>query len=381
MKNNKKKCVEPTGKQSSENKSTPKALSLPMGVVDESAYRQYTEIRDSKTLKNVEAQTSDPNVSVNLRATDYVIKKKISHLPKAEQEELLGRASVLRKLTGKMVGFKRKAFNIKNKGSYSMQESLLDSKSAELVEYFGRFFSAKEVHRIVTLEWGMEVNLNTIDAFRKRNMEVVTARQEEYKRDFSDVRLGHKRSRLDELQYLYNHRKAKYESSGSKDDYKLLLTTIDQIRKEVEGDKLTIDGNIQMDVEHTVNMHIQQEVLKTVVINDIVVGRLAAKLGVDSRLLINKLHNSYYSKFTGFDPTKELAEELPMYPSKFVYNFDELQAQQAVLAEKSKQEKASLPVLPPTKSQEMSDIKSLLAKRIKAKQKQISESENRVNRQ
>ena len=49
--------------------------------------------------------------------------------------------------------------------------------------------------------------------------------------------------------------------------------------------------------------------------------------------------------------------------------------------EKSKQEKASLPVLPPTKKQEMSDIKSLLAKRIKAKQKQISESENRVNRQ
>ena len=97
MKNNKKKCVEPTGTQSSENKSTPKAPSLPIGVVDESAYRQYTEIRDSKTLKNVEAQTSDPNVSVNLRATDYVIKKKISHLPKAEQEELLGRASVFKK--------------------------------------------------------------------------------------------------------------------------------------------------------------------------------------------------------------------------------------------------------------------------------------------
>ena len=351
MKNKKKKCVEPTGARSAKNNSLSKstkdgqsdAPTMPIGVVDEDAYKEYVRVRDSKTLKNAEATTSDPNVVVNLRATTYVIKKKIFHLPSEEQEDLLTRASALRKLTGKMVAYKRKAFNIKNKGSYSMQESLLDSKAAELVEYFGRFFSAKEVHRVVTLEWGMEVNLNTIDAFRRRNIEIISTRQEEYKRDYSDVRLGHKRSRLDELQFLYNHRKAKYEQSGSKEDYKLLLQTIDQIRKEVEGDRLTVDGAVQIDVEHTVNMHIQQEVMKTVVINDIVVGRLAAKLGVDSRLLINKLHNSYYSKFTGFDGQRELSEEAPMYPSKFVYNFDELAGQQAMLKQKEANELASLP--------------------------------------
>lgn len=358
-------------------KTTPK---LPTGVVDPVAYKQYIAIRDSDALKLCEIETSDPNLTLNLRTTSYHLDKKIKHLPQDERDTINAKATAIRKLNGKMVAFKRKAFNVKQNGPYSMQESILDGKAAELLEYFGRFYSATEVHRIVTTEWGLEVNYTTIDNFRKRNFDRIKERQEEYKRDYSDVRLGHKRSRLDELQYLYTHRKTKYESTGSKEDYKLLLQTIEQIRKEVEGDKLTIDGHLSMDVERTVSLHIQNEVLKHVVINDIIVARLSARLGVDSRLLINKLHNSYYSKFTGFAMSGEDdLDTTPTYPSKFVYNFDDVQRDHKALKDKEEEFAQTIPILDDKKSEHLTDVKSILLEKIKQKKHQINESHDRVD--
>jgi hypothetical protein len=224
------------------------------------------------------------------------------------------------------------------------------------------------------------VNYTTVENFRKRHLDRIKEKQEEYKRDYSDVRLGHKRSRLDELQYLYNHRKQKYEESENKDDYKLLLQTIEQIRKEVEGDKFTIDGHLTMDVEHTVNLHIQNEVLKNIVINDIIVGRLSARIGVDSRVLINKLHNSYYAKFTGFDTSQaDSLDEVPIYPSKFVYNFDDLERHSLELKNKEEDFKRSLPVLEPAQKAHMTDVKSILLEKIRNKKAQINESQQRVD--
>lgn len=366
-------------------KSTPaKAVSqkYPAGVVDQSAYDEYQAIQQSDLYKCSEITTSDPNTTINLKGTNYIIRKMIAHLPQEEQENILAQATVVRKLQGKVSSLKRKAFNIKQFGPYSWQESVLDDRAAELLEYFGRFYSAAEVHRIVTTEWGFDVNYTTIDNFRKRHIDRIKEKQEEYKRDYSDIRLGHKRSRLDELQYLYSHRKAKYESTSSKEDYKLLLQTIEQIRKEVEGDKLTIDGHLTMDVEHTVNLHIQNEVLKHVVINDIIVARLAAKLSVDSRVLINKLHKSYYAKFTGFGTTVDTDfEEVPIYPSKFVYNFDDLNKQNEQLKLADEQFKESLPVLSEDTKSHMVDVKAALLEKIRQKKNQISVTQDRANNQ
>lgn len=377
-----KKTTKSSVKRSAVKGSEKKSSVLPQGVVDGDAYAEYLKIKNSDVMKNCEVETSDPNTTINLKATTYIMDKKMAHLPEDEQDKLRAQATVLRKLNGKMTSLKRKAFNIKQNGPYSMQESILDGKASELLEYFGRFYSAAEVHQIVTTEWGLDVNFSTIDNFRKRNIDRIKEKQEAYKRDYSDIRLGHKRSRLDELQYLYTHRKAKYESTSSKEDYKLLLQTIEQIRKEVEGDKLTIDGHLSMDVEHTVNIHIQQEVLKTVVINDIIIGRLAARVGVDSRMLINKLHNSYYSKFTGFQrPDNNLLEDQPIYPSKFVYNFDDLDKQSKQLEEKEKQFEQSLPKLTEGEKEHASDIKQVLIEKIRQKQEQINESKNRLNKE
>ena len=353
---------------------------IPTGVLNVEAYDEYMRILNSDTLKNCEIETSDPNCTVNLRSLLFRLEAKIGHLPMEERDEIKARQRAMHSITGKLSQLKKKAFGIAQNGPYSFQESVLDEKSSELIEYFGRFHSAYEVHKIVTIDWGYDVNFTTVDNFRKRHLDRIKEKQEEYKRDYSDVRLGHKRSRLDELQYLYNHRKQKYEEGENKDDYKLLLITIDQIRKEVEGDKFTIDGHLTMDVEHTVNAHIQNEVLKNIVINDIIIGRLSAKIGVDSRVLINKLHNSYYAKFTGFDTSNpDSLDEVPIYPSKFVYNFDDLDRHSMELKREEEEFRKTLPILLPADKAHMTDVKAILLEKIRNKRSQINEATQRVD--
>jgi hypothetical protein len=57
---------------------------------------------------------------------------------------------------------------------------------------------------------------------------------EKFKLSHVDMRLGVKRSRLEELTYLYGLQKEKFEETKRNDNYNLLLRTLEQIRKEAK---------------------------------------------------------------------------------------------------------------------------------------------------
>ena len=295
----------------------------PDEIIDMVSYRQYNELKTVLSDKSkTHFNTSDVNVIVNLMAGVYFIDKKISHLPIEEQDEIRLKAKEIRVVKGKYTQAKKRAFGVHN----GTDKFLLSSRKDEIIELFGRFHTIGEVHQVVMSDWGLDVNIATVNNFRLRYIDQIRERQDEYKREFSDLRLGYKRSRLDELTYLYNSRKQKYRTTEGKEDYKLLLLTLEQIKREVEGDRIVIDGNITMDLESTVNDHIQEEIMKQLNIVDIIVARVAARTNTDARFLIGKLRSSYYAKFTGFlKPDNSLMEDEVIYPSKSVYNFDEIE--------------------------------------------------------
>lgn len=297
---------------------------VPDGVVDIEFYEKY--LKERELLDDEEETTyysnSDPNTSVNLLSGMYFLEKAIAHLPENEQEEVRLKAKKIHSAKGRASQYKKRAFGATNENG----AHILDSKKAELIELFGRFHNVTEVHQIVTSDWGIQVHIKTVDSFRIKYLERIKERQEEYKREFSDLRLGYKRSRLDELTYLYNSRKLRYKASQSREDYKLLLQTLDQIKKEVEGDRIVIDGNLSIDIEMTVNDHIQNEILSQLVVTDLIVARVAAKSGLDARFLMAKLRASHYAKFAGFiKPDISLMDDEMIYPSQLVYNFEEIE--------------------------------------------------------
>lgn len=204
--------------------------------------------------------------------------------------------------------------------------SPFDPVREQITELFGRMFTAVEVHEVCLKQWKMTVTVNMVQDFRKANIIDINKRIEEHKRTYSDIRLGHKRSRLEELVWLYNKRKRIYEITNKGEDHRLLLATLDQIKKEAEGDVLRIDGNINFGLDVTIQNHIQKDLVKTIPLKEIILARVAAKSGVEPTKLIHFLNQSIYRKVLDAETIE--FEDMPQYPSLQNYDFDRIRRMQ-----------------------------------------------------
>jgi hypothetical protein len=323
---------------------------IPEGVVDEEIYKEWKKlfnrwsfseerirkvevIRADKTINVVEVDYTAPTMYFNRYLNsifDEELKKEL-RIKKAEWDTIRGNLAIM----------KQKAFGVmKTTKNDAIRDSILDVKKTEILELFGKFYNVTDVHRITVQEYKLECSLTVVEAFRIKHLEQIKELQDEYVKDYSEIRLTHKKSRLEELNELYVGRKNIYNTSKKAEDYKLLLQTIEQIKKEVEGDILTINGNININIEQTLISHIYQELMKGLAIKDIIISRVAARTNSNPLYLISRLHHSFYAKFNGFDVNEDfdLMSQIPLYPSQVVYNFDEVRN----LNENKKHEKFQL---------------------------------------
>ncbi len=347
---------------------------IPEMVVDKEAYKEYLKIKNHELLNDKRIyNTSDVNLSIDLAQQLNYIKKKISHLSLEEQKDILAHTAAARALLGKLGYLKTKAF-AQTSGRYLDDNTYLAPRITEVLELFGRFHTTEEVHRIINQDWGLEVSNSVVKQFREKHFEKINELQEKYKRDYSHVRLGYKRSRLDELSYLYQKRKEKIGTSVDND--KLMLMIMEQIRKEIDGDEIKINFEGKIDVNATINLHIQQDILQRVSIKTIVISRLCAKYGIESQLIMQRLYKSVYAKFAGTIPADgDLLEDAIIYPSQQIYDFNKIEKmnnrnkiEEAQIVEESRNKNT----LSPAKEKTMSDLKRSLAEKLKQKQDQTS---------
>jgi hypothetical protein len=354
---------------------------VPPGVKNEEAWYQYMKLRNA-TIMNEDyriVKTSDPNTEIDLITPAVTFRKRYKHLPEEEKNEIERRAKAIKVVLGKLASLKNKAFGIQQKGQYSFSETILDPRVSELIELFGRFYSTEEVHKVVVDDWGYPVSRDLIGRFQKRHIDKIKERQEEFKRDYSDIRLGYKRSRLDELEWLYRTRKEKYEQSHSAADYKLLLQTLEAIKKEVEVDVLRIEGDINHKIETTINVHVQQDLFKDMTINDIIVGRVAAKAGLNAAYMIERLHTSYYAKHSGFNPgDKHASEEEISYPSSIVYNWEAIKKKHTEEKRLLDEQKKPTVIEDAQVIEDSNNIKEALLARVKKAKGDVNEAKGRI---
>lgn len=296
------------------------------GVVDRKAHNKYVKLKDQlDNYKGRYVQTSDPQLIVDLVSPKATLSRQMRHISLDEQEGIFQKTEKIRKLLGNMIVEKRKAYGTLNyRGAASDGLGPATMKHTEILEYFGRYFNIGEVHKIVSEEWNYDVSYDAISTFYKKNIERIEELKQQYQLEFSNVRLGQKRSRLDEYTFLYNRIKDKYLEGEIREDAKLLKELLESIKREVDGD-LVINAKMQIDVEQTVNVKIQQEMIKNFNITSLVVSNMAAKLDVNPMYLVARLSNSYYAKFTGFrDPDKDrLIDEIP-HTSELVYDMSKM---------------------------------------------------------
>lgn len=364
---------------------------IPEGVVDEDIYREYKKRYNKwkysketeETISIIKADNTKEDLKIDFASPTFLFNKLLNKiLDENLKKRLLEKRKEYDIERGHLMILKNKAFGIfKSPKSESIRDSILDVRKTEILELFGKFYNLTEVHRILINEYKLETNFVSLENFRVKHLDQIKELQEEYVRDYSDIRLTHKKSRLEELNELFIGRKNIYNTTKKGEDYKLLLQTIEQIKREVEGDIVTINGNINLNIEQTLTSHIYQELIKGLAIKEIILSRVAARTNTNPYYLLSRLIHSYYSKFNGFDDTQEINEdiEINLYPSQLIYNFDEIKN----LNELKKQERRELQKLDnieEVKFEEISDIKKDLINRIKSNSLRLEEEKNNLDK-
>ncbi len=160
--------------------------------------------------------------------------------------------------------------------------------------YFKRDYQykAKFVNKCIAI-----IRFTKSEKRRKAYRNLVFKMMKDIVNKVTDVRLYNKRPRLEELAWMYSKMKARYVALNGIDAYNSMLRTLEQIRKEAEGDIININGVLDVNIEVKIQNHIQKEILRTINLKEIILGRVAARMNYDPNKLIAGLHNSYYAKF------------------------------------------------------------------------------------
>ena len=312
-----------------------KKIEIPDGVVNQKAYIKYTVLTNNPILKNRLIELSDGG-EVNIGLLPHIFRKKIEHLPPKEQEILLERKQDYMRLLQKKNVALAQAYGRsgcyggrRNKGgelTYQRKAEL--ALEQDIITLLGRMFSIKEVVKILVEDNGIAVSADRVKDIMAKNLVVIERAREEFRNKVTDVRLYNKRPRLEELAWMYSKMKMRYIAMNSTDAYNAMLRTLEQIRKEAEGDILNINGAVDVNLSVELQAHIQKEIIKTINIKEIILGRIAARMNYDCKKLVAGLHNSYYNQFVqisgDFDPNAEM-----QYPSLVNYDFAEIERKNA----------------------------------------------------
>lgn len=361
------------------------SVKFPDGVTDKKAYLQYLKLESNPILNELKEFKASDGTDINLAWFPHFLRKKMEHLPEAEQEVIQKQKDQYSVINNNATVQKRLAFGLKQ-GRGATKDgnaSLLDLRGPEIIDYFGRMFTAEEILKVINKDWGIKFSsLTKLSDFRKKHAKEIEEAIERYKASYTDIRLGIKRSRLEEYTFLYGQQKQKYEDTKSNDSYRLLLQTLESIRKESEGDRLTIEGKIDVNYEVNLQQHLRDEVFRTMNLKEVILGRVAARMGLNPVKLIYSLNTSYYKRFSNvlgdFDPVE--GEGDVIYPSQMNYDFERIGKAQRMLDQNAtdavildEKEEATKDA---TKAD---DIKTRMLAKLRAKQAKLGKGKADIN--
>lgn len=317
------------------NKVTPvseaKLMHEGIEVVNKEAYNMWLILEGKKTkLSKFDTERSDgTKVELNIGMMKVHLYKILGDFPHSTQEEIKTIKTEYDQLRAKATNWKMKAFGMdyRDKMHKTSAFYILKNREREIIELFGRMFSIDEVHQFCVEEWGIPVSKLILNKFRQYKIDEISTLIERSKAGFDDIRLGHKRPRIEELCWLYKFAKENLNKTRQIKYADLARNLLKDIKSEVEGDKLIIEGNLDINVDMTIHNHLANNVLRNIGLRQIIIGRVAAANGISPFILVEQLTTSYYSKFSGViqEPIQSEYNNIE-YPNDQPYDFDYLAA-------------------------------------------------------
>lgn len=308
-------------------------ITVPDDVVDKKSYMKFYALSNNPVLRDKLYMTSEGR-EVNIGMLPHRLREAIQTLPPAEQEVILERKRKYMQLLQQKNLAKAMAYGNKglghnrDKDKKTYQDKAEEALEEDIVTLLGRMFSINEVVRIIVEDNGVAITKQRVQDVMRRNLVTIERAREEFRNKVTDVRLYNKRPRLEELAWMYSKMKMRYIAMNSTEAYNAMLRTLEQIRKEAEGDILNINGKVDVNLSVELQAHIQKEIIKTINLKEIILGRVASRMNYDTSKLIAGLHNSYYNRFVQISGDYEEGAEM-QYPSLVNYDFGEIERRNA----------------------------------------------------
>lgn len=220
------------------------------------------------------------------------------------------------------------------------RKEMLSSVTPEIMSYivklFGEMNGVDDVQKILKEEKKIKLTQKELQAiFAKKKAEIESKRavflasSNQYKVATEAGRLQIINTIIIDLQHRYQKYLVEEKEEKALIFEREIRNMLEQARKEVKGNelKLTVDGKIDI----VATLHGQENVsrvFRTLPINSIIIGLVAAKSGLDPTVLVHQLATSYYKDFNGFNKTI-LGREKIMLPGDLIRaaNWEELEKQ------------------------------------------------------
>ena len=338
---------------------------LPHGVKNIHSYKKLLVINEIVVDKKTHITSN--NKELNISQPVHLLKKSLDKLeiPQEEKDFIITKSKALWLLIRKISAYKRLAFE-KNVNNKEIEKGVLSEKTAELITLFARGYSQPEIQRHCSKYFGIPVSKKSLTFFSEKYIDKIKDEQTKHRNDYSGNRLSYKSERLEELKWLYVKAKSRVEDKYNKEDVRICLQTLKQVKDEIEGTKLQVDINAVVDVFQHIEETEQKLKQSRIPLYDITLGRLASRKGLPLELMLHRLNTSFYKKYNGVQGLEQIDEEM-QYPSSLIFNMDEIKKENKVRLEEEDNiiQEAQVIETKPVKNQ--GDTKKDLLERLREK--------------
>ncbi len=346
------------------------SITLPESVVNVNLYvqglKRHQDILNHPDI--VKECQSDPNIKVNFLRRDFDARNQIKYIPDLEErkefEELAAYFSEQKRLSAEEMHAAQNKRGIDNKVPMAPVHAAttLLLRSAEILQWMGKmYYSPTEVQKELRNRYGVVVGFAQIMRFEAENRDKILQMRQEENQRLGDLPVGFKRVRLQKLAFLLADRMEQYEKSRSRADSAEARALLEQARKEVEGDVVKLDISGRLDIEAALRAESDALLLKGLTLQQIILSRVAFRLGVPVLQIQERLLTSFYRKFNGYTANNNIQETVIEYPSSIPYDFEEIQK---IHREKRERVEEVEVVQPPTTSARQKLLQLLSEKKV-----------------
>jgi hypothetical protein len=321
--------------ETGESKNLPIALAVEEPeIVSAAAHKKFLKLR-ANPIFDREARffpTSNPNVVIDPLNTLERIEEDMKPLPRKERDSIFDQVRGYKVAVNKLEELKSKAFGFQvavtdESLSKFTANKIFDERTAELITLFGKMYNLKEVHEIVSIDWGYPITKKALSTFKERHASKISEERLIWQHDLSHLQLAHKPARIELMTQAVRKYEREWKKTGSEKAYNNMLKAFDRIQKDVSKTEIDLNANINHSFEKLIQPHIATEILGGMSLNEIIVCRVARQLEVSPLYIVQKLQDSFYAKFTSFGDTtnsEEIKGMVPDSPHLVTYDWEKL---------------------------------------------------------